>query len=50
MKTYLSGIIIYLKIVPKYGEGGALHEGSPSSPVPAKPNILYSRGMFVDNV
>ena len=24
------------------------HEGSPSPPVPAKPNILYSRGSFVD--
>ena len=27
-----------------------VHKGSPSPPVPAKPNILYSRGSFVDIV
>ena len=26
------------------------HKGSPLPPVPAKPNTLYSRGSFVDNV
>ena len=26
------------------------HKGSPSPPVPAKPNTLYSRGSFVDIV
>ena len=27
-----------------------LHKESPSPPVPAKPNILYIKGMFVDIV
>ena len=31
-------------------QGVRHHKGSPSPPVPAKPNILYSRGMFVDIV
>ena len=32
------------------GGGGQTHKEPPSPPVPAKPNILYIRGMFVDIV
>ena len=44
----VNNITGYLGRVEGVGEGH--HKGSPLPPVPAKPNILYSSGRFVDMV
>ena len=38
------------ELVSHSSEAHKAHKGSSSPPVPAKPNILYSRGSFVDIV
>ena len=43
-----SGLHLVLRMT--HLEAAPTHKEPPSPPVPAKPNILYIRGMFVDIV
>ena len=47
---YINGVVSYSVIYINGAIESVTHKGSPSPPVPAKPNKLYSRGSFVDIV